>query len=457
MLEGKTIIELTDVKNNKKEIYEDKNLITNAVADLLSLNPSALMYPVQSKERKEKFEDEIFPIANKCYGGILLFEDKLQEDINKYIAPSNNKIVGYASNDVNKTDVAERGSLNLIESSLLENGYKFVWDFSTSQANGKFSAISLTHYRAGKSFYGNKCENDAFVLLNYSSKSSVDIDFLNGYVGMVESDIEKNMITSILPFEDNRLEIIKFKEPITSIGLNDIITINSPQKLEKITIKNIEKFYKEIYSYDKLKSAFFDGKDGFYYGFINENIGKDSILNKIKINKSDYSLEIYNWKLEGINLSKFGSYYEKYGVHSNISCYSALKNGYLYVPDNERKNIVKININNPVDIMKIPLYKDGNNSLYAVYTWGDYIYSNKFIIDSKDNLKIVNGVKYFECSANFIEVGPFRIGYYANDGKIVKKLYLHTPYLATINNLSSPILKTADKTMKITYILTEEE
>lgn len=32
-----------------------------------------------------------------------------------------------------------------------------------------------------------------------------------------------------------------------------------------------------------------------------------------------------------------------------------------------------------------------------------------------------------------------------------------TPYLGTINNLSSPILKTVDKTMKITYTLTEEK
>ena len=31
------------------------------------------------------------------------------------------------------------------------------------------------------------------------------------------------------------------------------------------------------------------------------------------------------------------------------------------------------------------------------------------------------------------------------------------PYLATINNLSSPVIKTADKTMKITYTLTETE
>ena len=34
--------------------------------------------------------------------------------------------------------------------------------------------------------------------------------------------------------------------------------------------------------------------------------------------------------------------------------------------------------------------------------------------------------------------------------------YLLTPYLATINNLSTAVVKNADKTMKITYELTEE-
>ena len=35
--------------------------------------------------------------------------------------------------------------------------------------------------------------------------------------------------------------------------------------------------------------------------------------------------------------------------------------------------------------------------------------------------------------------------------------YILTPYLATINNLSQAVVKNADKTMKITYTLTEQE
>ena len=43
-----------------------------------------------------------------------------------------------------------------------------------------------------------------------------------------------------------------------------------------------------------------------------------------------------------------------------------------------------------------------------------------------------------------------------SDNYLYKELYLYTPYLATINNLGTPVIKTADKTMKITYTITEE-
>lgn len=45
--------------------------------------------------------------------------------------------------------------------------------------------------------------------------------------------------------------------------------------------------------------------------------------------------------------------------------------------------------------------------------------------------------------------------YSYNGYRNYKDLYLYTPYLATINNLATPVIKTADKTMKITYTLTE--
>ena len=53
MLKGKSVIEITDVRTNRKEIYEDENLITNAVPDLLRLNPMGLMYPIDDSKKVE--------------------------------------------------------------------------------------------------------------------------------------------------------------------------------------------------------------------------------------------------------------------------------------------------------------------------------------------------------------------------------------------------------------------
>lgn len=59
-----------------------------------------------------------------------------------------------------------------------------------------------------------------------------------------------------------------------------------------------------------------------------------------------------------------------------------------------------------------------------------------------------------------VKMGVFSLHYQGSqssgDAIVYTSLTLDAPYLATINNLASPVEKTADKTMKITYILREE-
>lgn len=458
MLRGKSVIELTDVRTNTKEIYEDENLITNAVPDLLRLNPSGLMYPLDNGT--VQFKDEIFPIANKCYGGILLFENPLEEDPNKIIAPSDNPIIGYASNDVNDTDNSKRGSANLTESKPIDRGYKFVWDFSTSQANGRISSIALTHYRGGKYFYGDTHGKDPFLLLNSTSlykKREVS----DCYNGCIEIDFKSNTIVSIWPLNDKSIELVKLKEPLTSIGLNDPIYTKGYKAEERITI-DVSEFFSKIGTW--YECCFYDGEDGYWYGF---GTNRDNLI-RVKINKNDYSTSTDTWSLNGIRLGSLGSYNEKDRSYCHRYKYSCVKNGYLYSISPYRTNkVYKVNINNPVDITVISLGKEVSSSKYGgeynyLYKWGDYILGYEFVIDKKDQV-IVNNVDSYNGSGigNLMmetqTIGPFAIGFGGYEERFYKLLFLHTPYLGTINNLSSPILKTADKTMKITYTLTEEE
>ena len=461
MLKGKSVIELTDVRTNSKEIYEDENLITNAVPDLLRLNPSGLMYPV-GEELVTKFHEEIFPIANKCYGGILLFENPLDEDPNKIIPPSDNKIIGYASNDVNSTDASKRGSANLTESSPIENGYKFVWDFSTSQANGRISSLALTHYRGGKYFYGDTHGRDPFLLLNktkmYSDRAITDI-----YQGCVEYDIENSTLISIWPKNETSIDIVKLRESITDIGLNDPVYTKG-NYLEERTIVDAKEFFEKVYYWKE--TCFYNGSDEYWYGFGT----KYNKLIRMRISKKDYSTTVDEWSLNDISLYKLGDYKDQDSSYCERRAYSCIKDGYLYAigAGNDDNLLYKININNPVDISKFDLEYDIQRISYSgeymyLFNWGDYILGHKFSINKNDEIIRRDDKTEYEgrsipyLMSTPIQLGPLMLGYGGYENSFYKLLFLHTPYLGTINNLSSPILKTADKTMKITYTLTEEE
>ena len=460
MLKGKSVIELTDIRTNKKEIYNDENLITNAVPDLLRLNPSGLMYPIIAG-RELAFSQEIFPIVNKLYGGILLFEDPLEEDVNNIIPPSDNSIIGYASDNINSTDNSLRGSANLNESSNIEGGYKFVWDFSTSQANGKISSIALTHYRAGRFYYGNSYSRNAYLRLNFTQTETTN-EVLKAYLGLVEANTEKNIIISMWPKDNKTVEILKFREAYSSIGLTDTILDNRFQKIENISI-DISEFFKDFGTDNTC--CFYDGKDGYWYGFITSYYMNSGLIGRVKIDKKDYSTKIDRWNLKDFRFHNVGKYDPYNSNQPRRSIMSVIKNGYLYAISRDSTKVYKININNPVDASIIDLgfrsdFFTGGSA--HMYHWGDHILGYDFQITKNDKViknygKNYNGADIDYLSTPTVDMGPLIVGYGSSADFLYKNIYLHTPYLGTINNLSSPILKTADKTMKITYTLTEEE
>ena len=461
MLKGRTTIELTDVKTNKKEVYESENMVTNAVPDIFKYNPSCLMYPVQYSS-DSIFYKVMFPVSTKCYGGLLLFEEALKEDVDNYYAPSNNKVIGYAAQSVNDTENPLRGSINLQETKQLDNGYKFVWDFATSQANGKISALSLSHEDAGYAYYGHMYGNYRDVASINETGIIMEDNFMRIYLGMVEAFPKENYFISIWPAQNKTLEIIKFKESFTSLGLNDTIKNFTNQKIEK-TVLDMKDFYKNANSWNE--SCFFDGEDGFYYGLVNASGDYDnsSRINKIKISKKDYSFTVNTFVLENIQVKAFGAYPSFDNNMPKRTDNMVYRNGYVYTITKSGDKLVKFNLNNPVDVKLIDLgFKEEYNyrGNYRLYKLNDFIIGNRFSVDRDDVVRVKQNRTLYLVNTPFIKFGSLLLGYgsYYDSGRyLYKVLFINTKYLGTINNLSTPILKTADKTMKITYTLTEEE
>jgi hypothetical protein len=72
-------------------------------------------------------------------------------------------------------------------------------------------------------------------------------------------------------------------------------------------------------------------------------------------------------------------------------------------------------------------------------------------------IQTVGTARFENIATPLFQYKQFLTGWGGSYGNEYHFTYLLTPYLATINNLSSAVVKNADKTMKITYTITEEE
>ena len=449
-MKGKTIIELIDVKTKKKEVLKEDNLVTDVLEKILTLNPNGLLTNIN--------KDTFYPIVEKIVGGILLFKDKITEDKNTSFVSTSNECIGYAGQVEGVQENPLQGSFNKQESKATSNGYKFVWDFGTSKANGKISSVCLTNAKAGGGYFGTKSNGETNRIKLGEDKyliKNTDTEMKKKYVNVVEANFEENYIVSIVP-ESEYLRIIKSREPLLNFRLDDSLSFLSEKNITETKIK-----YKKSYGTYGV-CIYVDSEN--YYLLKTSTSGGNTNVTKLKIKKANNSIEETEFTLENVKIENIGSYSLDYDYYRTIK--SVLRGGYVYAVSTDEKYVVKFAINNPVDVTKIePKFtlKTGSVSSHTtgcgMYILGDMIIGTNFTIDKNDKVTEIaqSDLSTIECIP--LSYGPFLLGYFANgessgDKYLRKVLYLITPYSATINNLSKTVEKTADKTMKITYYLT---
>lgn len=375
---------------------------------------------------------------------------------------SGNLPVAYASNDVNSTSNTARGSLNQTESKALDNGYKFVWEFTPSQGNGTISAVALTSKQGGQNAFGSLVgDASPFLLIRRCDIGGLtDAQKVVLFDG-VEIDFNKGILYS-LNYEGSVVDIRQVRVPVFDIGLNETLD-NSIYKLMKedtITPTTFN-FMDDTYN---VYGTFLDGHDGYWYGFANEqNSSGSAKMLWIKIKKDDLSFTEGEWtlsnaKLMGIGFQQLDSYPER-------EVRGCIRGGYLYIMAYNKKGIYKINISNSTDVTLLnlgftskwkPLGESGTCQLYMTLV-NDIIIGGDFQILADDTIVHTQGsARLGTLATPLMQYGHFLFGYGGSYGNEYRYAYLLMPYLATINNLAQPITKTVDKTMKITYTLTEE-
>lgn len=461
-LKGTMTMELTDMNTGEVETVAEENLVTNAVNHIFGLNPMGVFYEIGDSIDGIKWQSGLLPICPNAIGGILLFSKALEENVDNIYSLSDNLPVAYASNNVNSTANVARGSMNLTESKALDNGYKFVWEFTPSQGNGTIAAAALTSAQGGANAYGSLV-NDSTTFLQIKSIKLDGMAMARELVlfEAVEVDFERNLLYSIT-YQDTGVRIRKVHIPIFTVGLNEKLDDSSFVVVDDQVVQTSTFRFLGDYT---LYGEFLDGGDGYWYGFSNEgNSSGSATMVWVKIKKDDYSMTEGEWTLSNAKLMDVGrreedsSFPERY-----LQC--CIRRGYLYVMANNKKGIYKINLSNSSDVTLInmgftskwkPLCETGTCEVYMTLV-GDLIIGGDFQVTVEDKVIHTQGsFRLYDAATPLFQYKNFLLGWGGSYGSEYRTMYLLTPYLATINNLSSAVVKTVDKTMKITYTLTEE-
>ena len=460
-MKGHTKIELFNAKNGKREaVYEDDNLVTNAVKYLLAYENRLNRAP----------SNDVFPIATNALGGVMLFDNTLEEDVENTEFPSDAHLIGYSDRSLN-TGNPQRGSFNSLESGDRDDGYTAVWDFGTSQANGTIKSVCLTSNYAGANPYLRMFHESAYALMGFRN------DPLNpdNYAPLRQDG--KYMY--FLNISDGnvyraKLDPFKIQSVHDGMGFRGLVLEQVADMSDLPTLYDID--------LSKRNDYWLDGDDGYFYvvGFhwntynYNQrfNYSTGNIISIYKVNYGDDSWDVSEEQVVTIAGAD---------LHNCGGGWYRVSQGYLYWVSRDNTSIYIINLSNMVDVRKIEVAGPDesqiriNDALRSSikgdgvvfgYTYRvpndttDYVRWGIIHHDGLMTKSAVSGGQTYDVwdkqpvykilgiSSARRQEYPY---YYRSD------ITLMAAYLGTINNLSSPIVKTASQTMKVTYTLTDLE
>ena len=469
MLKGKMTIELTDVNTGEVNVIKEENMVTNALANIFA--------PLGHLVNADIIYNSYNSYFRTLLGGLLLFDNNIEEDANQLYAPSNTNMVGCAVyNTQNNTTGKMRGGYNQAESEFnnKQKYMKFVYDFTTSQANGTISCVCLTHQLGGYNGYGS---NDAVLntgatlaISPYSGTLQyVHTSYTGGNTGDKYSGctVGTTELLFLLDLDNDTAYYFKIK------NANSISIVKRRMYLKSVSVFEnpySQKALIEETELDALATALstsyiaynYDVNENCLYIFSSANyyININGTFQITRIQLSDWSIR--QWTMTNTTNEQ---------LSTNGMRFAFADNGFVYLKGyNSPYEIYKFEIGNSANVVKMKRNGVGSNDGFPMYAMNGRIYyqtnsSNSsyrhiYILNTEtetilktENFEVFN-CYYMPCYTPVLN-HPMLL-YCSFGNYTTSTFFIPANYLATINNLSEPVTKTADKTMKITYTIQEQ-
>ena len=424
MIKGTTIIELTDVNTGEVEVVKEENMFTNALKILFGENPHNVMTASNLNTWSTFYKGSL--------GGVMLFNQQIEENEDTLIPPAGITCTAHAGNDTYGGALLSRGSLNLTESELLPDGFKQVWDFATSQGNGTIQSVCLSSYQGGaQGIMRNNLintENVGFFeqIPTIPTGAGVVSFGRRGYVYALSGNLANASLTKYeFPADEIRLTA-------SFSSKKEIGTVNF-----SLPSNTINSYYGETALYYTLPIA-----------------TSTPTIYKVDLETMTFSSKTYDLPV----LVAFNAGAQSLNHTTNSF---AIEDDILYClskrsaseTDVEDIYIYVINLRTGTLIRQTQYpYSTFSRRLAPQKVLGQILTTTCWIAP--------NGAVSFHGGETSVSTAIGRLSdmlyTWGPTGSTAFTSMIFTHYLATINNLDSPVVKTPDRTMKITYVVREE-
>lgn len=430
-MKGKTTFTLCDAQSGRiiKQI-EKHNMVTDAVQNILRFPKYAIARGLSPSAALGSF----LPIYKNLMGGLLLFENNIEENAAQCRLPANNRIIGHAGDEYAGT-AEMRGTLNRNETYATEDGYHFTWDFATDKANGTIRCASLTHR-----LFGNIATSEGlgdgtlFINPNIPERTSlVSCVELASCDGEFVGNFKKNIYT-FMGLTDNVLWIknVRALNP-DSIGICDTTAqVVESQRTVEIPFVPASGGH----------NIFVNHAERAVYYFNLEYVSEEATAVKyfsvdpVTAVLLSQGRTVIPKKIAAIqNAAVFGG--RLYVMHQYGSA--------VYTLSGETLRSFEGNTN-----MSYSCFYEYCGAVYGIVQIGGALMLRNY---DADHCPLIRCESTIGCYGTDITY-PYSINTNRGGYSVSAYLTMGTSYLATINNLSEPLEKTNSQTLKVTYDIT---
>ena len=439
-MHGKATLILTnkDTGHVVKRV-EEHNMVTNALNSIFAL-PPAMSFDTANKYIFNGF----LPMYNNVLKGLVLFGENVPENEYGYMLGGKYPVLATAGDEYSGTD-AMRGTFNASSSGEIENGYRFVWDFAPEKALGTIKALSLTNRLLGNRGNLSLAGADSPYMINPSDLANGNANsavpllsgtgtfFLQKGRNTFYAYVTGNNLIKILRYRIRDPLALKICDPVTAV-LEDETQISlgftpSISNAQVFYDPTSERLYCAHYLYNTVSGTQYLK---FRYAVINP------VTSEKELETDFIATEIAFY--QAIRTAFYGG--KLYICGKDNSIYVCSVSGSveqtLNLGISTFYNFVTLDGKLAVDCK---LSSSGRRCLY--------------LFEENQTALMQYTNPYTPISTEIVKAPYCLASYNANTTGIVY-IMLRTDYLATINNLTSPLEKTDQHALQVRYEITNE-